>query len=148
MTRGLFMEGKGTVEDPFLNKVRLMNGAVFALLLLGSMIFMSPLFAFGVAMGGLIVLVNFHLLYRILQKAFIPDHLASPKSVIIKYYLRLLGTGLVLYFLIAKRLVDPLGLVVGLSVVVINLTLLGCNEMRKILFKPSCPAKGVTPRSM
>lgn len=112
-----------------------MNGAVFALLLLGSLIWMSPLFSFGVAMGGLIVLINFHLLYRILKKAFIPDRLSSPKAVIIKYYLRLLGTGLILYLLIAKKLVDPLGLVVGLSVVVINLTLVGCNEMRKILFK-------------
>jgi hypothetical protein len=46
-----------------------------------------------------------------------------------------LGTGCILYILIAKRLVDPLGLIIGLSVVVINLTLLGFNEMRKILFK-------------
>jgi hypothetical protein len=135
MIEGLSMEGKGGLNDPFLNKIRLMNGAIFALLLLGSLIWMSPPFSFGVAMGGLIVLINFHLLYRILKKAFIPDRLAKPKSVIIKYYLRLLGTGIILYFLIAKRLVDPLGLVVGLSVVVINLTLLGCNEMRKILFK-------------
>jgi hypothetical protein len=135
MIEGLSKGSQRGLNDPFLNKIRLMNGAVFSLLLLGSLIWMSPLFSLGVAMGGLIVLINFHLLYRILKKAFIPDHLASPKSVIIKYYLRLLGTGLILYLLIAKRLVDPLGLVVGLSVVVINLTLVGCNEMRKILFK-------------
>jgi hypothetical protein len=135
MIERLLMENKGGLNDPFLNKIRLMNGAVFGLLLLGSLIWMPPLFSLGVALGGLIVLLNFHLLYRILKKAFIPDRLASPKSVIIKYYLRLLGTGLILYFLIAKKLVDPLGLVVGLSVVVITLTLLGCNEMRKILFK-------------
>jgi hypothetical protein len=135
MIEGLPLERKGVREDPFLSKIRLMNGVVFALLLLGSLIWMSPLFSFGVAMGGLIVLINFHLLYRILKKAFIPDRLSSPKAVIIKYYLRLLGTGLILYLLIAKKLVDPLGLVVGLSVVVINLTLVGCNEMRKILFK-------------
>ncbi len=139
MNRGLSIWKEGSVEDPFLNKVRFMNGVIFALLLLGSMILMPPFFALGVSIGGLIILVNFHLLSRILRKAFIPDHLASPKSVIVKYYLRLLGTGIVLYFLIAKRLVDPLGLVVGLSVVVISLTLLGFNEMRKILFKPSCP---------
>jgi ATP synthase I chain len=126
---------KGCQEDPFLQRVRLMNGAVFALLLLGSLILMPPLFTLGVGMGGLIVLINFHLLSRILKKAFIPDRLARPKVVIAKYYLRLLGTGLILYFLIAKKIVDPLGLVVGLSVVVINLTLLGCNEMRKILFR-------------
>jgi hypothetical protein len=133
--KGLTMGKNGENEDPFLNKIRLMNGAVFTLLLLASLIWMSPLFSLGVAMGGLIVLINFHLLYRILKKAFIPDRLASPKSVIIKYYLRLLGTGFILYVLIAKKLVDPLGLVLGLSVVVINLTLVGCNEMRKILFK-------------
>jgi hypothetical protein len=135
MIKGLSLERKGVQEDPFLNNIRLMNGAVFSLLLLGSLILMPPLFSLGVALGGLIVLLNFHLLYRILKKAFIPDRLASPKSVIIKYYLRLLGTGLILYILISKRLVDPLGLIVGLSVVVINLTLVGCNEMRKILFK-------------
>ena len=122
-------------EDPFLNKIRLMNGIVFGFLLLGSLIWMSPLFFLGVAMGGLIILINFHLLYRILKKALIPDHLASPKSVILKYYLRLLGTGLILYLLIAKKLVDPLGLIAGLSVVVINLTLVGFLEMKKILFK-------------
>jgi hypothetical protein len=133
--KGLTMGKNGGNEDHFLNKIRLMNGAIFTLLLLASMIWMSPLFSLGVAMGGLIVLINFHLLYRILKKAFIPDRLASPKSVIIKYYLRLLGTGLILYLLIAKKMVDPLGLVLGLSVVVINLTLVGCNEMRKILFK-------------
>ncbi len=136
MTQGLSIWKKGTRDqDPLLTRVRIMNGVVFALLLLASLTLMSPLFTLGVVTGGLIVLINFHLLYRILKKAFVPDHLASPKSVIIKYYLRLLGTGLILYLLIAKRMVDPLGLVVGLSVVVINLILMGCNEMRKILFK-------------
>ncbi len=133
---GLSVWKKGTGDqDPLLKRVRIMNGAVFALLLLLSLIFMTPFFSLGVGLGGLIVLFNFHLLYRILKKALIPEQLASPKVVIVKYYLRLLGTGILLYFLIARRLVDPLGLVVGLSVVVINLTLMGCNEMRKILFK-------------
>jgi lipid-A-disaccharide synthase-like uncharacterized protein len=136
MTAGLSIWRKETGDqDPLLKRVRIMNGVVFALLLLISLALMPPFFTLGVAMGGLIVLINFLMLYRILKKAFIPDRLASPKVVIVKYYLRLLGTGVLLYFLIAKRMVDPLGLVVGLSVVVINLTLVGCNEMRKILFK-------------
>lgn len=136
MTQGLSIWKKGNRDqDPLLTRVRIMNGVIFALLLLASLTLMPPLFTLGVGLGGLIVLINFHLLDRILKKAFIPDRLASPKVVIVKYYLRLLGTGVLLYFLIAKRMVDPLGLVVGLSVVVINLTLVGCNEMRKILFK-------------
>jgi hypothetical protein len=124
-----------SLKDPLLGKVRLMNSVVFAVLLLGSLLTMPLWFALGVGLGGLIILTNFHLLYRILKKALVPDHLTSPKVVIVKYYLRLLGTGLILYVLIAKKMVDPLGLILGLSVVVINLTLLGLNEMRKILFK-------------
>jgi len=135
MTKDLSNIRKETIEDPLLQKIRLMNGVVFAFLLLGSMILMPPLFSLGVGAGGLIILINFHLLYRVLKKAFIPDRLASPKVVIIKYYLRLLATGILLYFLVAKRMVDPLGLILGLSVVVINLTLLGFYEMRKTLFK-------------
>jgi ATP synthase I chain len=125
----------GPEQDPWLKKIRIMNGVVFAGLLLASQILMTPFFTLGVAMGGILILLNFHILHRILKKSFIPEHLASPKAVIIKYYLRLLGTGLILYFLISKKWVDPLGLLVGLSVVVINLMLLGCYEMRKFLFK-------------
>jgi hypothetical protein len=135
MTVGWSLWRKEPAGDPLLEKVLFMNGAVFALLLSGSLLLMPLWFSLGVGVGGLIILSNFHLLYRILKKAFIPDRLASPKVVILKYYLRLLGTGFLLYLLIAKKMVDPLGLVVGLSVVVINLTLLGFNEMRKILFK-------------
>jgi len=135
MIEGLSKRNPKGLKDPFLAKIRLMNGVVFALLLVISLVWMPPLFTLGVALGGVIILINFQLLQRILRKAFIPDHLASPKSVIIKYYLRLLGTGVILYILIARRLVDPLGLVVGLSVIVITLTLLGFYEMKKILFK-------------
>lgn len=130
-----FRGKKDHLEDPLLRKVGIMNGALFALLLLGSGLFMSPKFTLGVGLGGIIILINYQVLYFVLRKALMPGRLSSPKVVIVKYYLRLLGTGCILYILIAKKLVDPLGLIIGLSVVVINLTLLGCNEMRKILFK-------------
>ncbi len=133
MTRRTHYPETVTEEGALLHRVRLMNGVVFALLLLLSSLFMPLFFTGGVALGGLIVLANFHLLHRVLTKAFIPQRLSSPKSVLFKYYLRLLGTAVLLYGLIAKQLVHPLGLVVGLSVVVINLILVGFNEMRKIL---------------
>ena len=135
MIPGLPVLTKGSGEDPLLQRVRIMNGFIFLVLLLASQIFMSPYFTLGVAAGGLVILANFHLLSRILKKAFIPERLASPKAVIVKYYLRLLGTGILLYVLISRKWVDPLGLMAGLSVVVISLTLVGCYEMRKILFK-------------
>lgn len=134
----MILEGRGISpreEERLLKTIRLMNGAVFASLLLFSGLLASPFFTFGVAMGGLIVLANFHLLHRVLIKAFNPKRLAAPKTVIAKYYLRLLATGLILYFLITHKLADPLGLVVGLSVVVINFMLLALNEVRKMFLK-------------
>lgn len=127
--------GLTSEEGRLLNTIRLLNGVVFGSLLLISAIFMSPFFTFGVAMGGLIILANFHVLHRILKKALNPQRLAAPKTVIAKYYLRLLATGIILYLLIVNKLADPLGLVVGLSVVVVNLMLLALNEVRKMLLK-------------
>jgi hypothetical protein len=42
-----------------------------------------------------------------------------------KYYLRILALGLILYVLIARGWIDPLGLVVGLSTVVLSIVGLG-----------------------
>jgi len=118
-----------------LQKIRLMNAAVWISMIGASLLFSPWRFTVGVIAGGLVILTNFHLLSRVLKSGLTPGQLTTPMSVIAKYYLRLLGTALVLYLLIAYRLVDPFGLILGLSVVVINLTLVGCNEMRKILFK-------------
>ena len=121
--------------DPLLRKIRLMNGAVWLALIGAGLVFMPWRFTLGIAAGGMVILANFNLLARALKSGLTPGQLTTPMAVIAKYYLRLVGTAVVLYFLIAYRLVDPFGLILGLSVVVINLTLMGCNEMRKILFK-------------
>lgn len=121
--------------DPLLRKIRLMNGVVWLALIGAGLVFMPWRFTLGIAAGGMVILANFNLLARALKSGLTPGQLTTPMAVIAKYYLRLVGTAVVLFFLIAYRLVDPFGLILGLSVVVINLTLMGCNEMRKILFK-------------
>ena len=125
----------GREPDPLIRKIRLMNGAVWTALIGAGLAFMPWRFTLGIATGGMVILTNFHLLARALKSGLTPGQLTTPMAVIVKYYLRLLGTAVVLYLLIAYRLVNPFGLILGLSVVVINLTLMGCNEMRKILFK-------------
>ena len=121
--------------DPLLRKIRLMNGVVWLALIGAGLVFMPWRFTLGIAAGGMVILANFNLLARALKSGLTPGQLTTPMAVIAKYYLRLVGTAVVLYFLIAYRFVDPFGLILGLSVVVINFTLMGCNEMRKILFK-------------
>lgn len=108
----------------------LLTGATAAAVLL------APLdFALGVLSGGLIVTVNFHLLARTLQRALQPPHLASHHSVLAKYYLRFIVSGFVIFLLIAGGVVNPLGLVIGLSVVVMSIILATIREVKKIIFK-------------
>ena len=92
-------------------------------------------FALGIAAGGLIVTINFHLLARTLKKSLCPPHLASHHSIIAKYYLRFIASGVIIFILIAGQGVDPLGLFIGLSVVVASIFTATALEFSKLIFK-------------
>ena len=92
-------------------------------------------FAKGVLFGGLLVTVNFHLLAGTLRKALTPPHLASHNLVIAKYFLRFIVSGFIIFVLIAGKFVNPLGLIVGLSVVVFSIMLATLCEITKLIFK-------------
>jgi len=92
-------------------------------------------FARGVLFGGLLVTVNFHLLAGTLRKALTPPHLSSHNVVIAKYFLRFIGSGFIIFILIAGNFVNPLGLIIGLSVVVFSIMLATLREITKLIFK-------------
>ncbi len=93
-------------------------------------------FTVGLVAGGLIVTVNFHLLARTLKTALSPDTLVASHNVVIaKYYLRFTISGVIIFILVTGRLVDPLGLILGLSVVVVSILLATLREISKLIFK-------------
>ena len=92
-------------------------------------------FARGMLFGGLLVTLNFHLLAKTLKRALTPPHLSSHNVVIAKYYLRFIGSGFIIFILIAGKYVNPLGLIIGLSVVVISIMLATMYEIAKLIFK-------------
>lgn len=94
-----------------------------------------PDFAKGIIFGGLIVTINFHLLYRTLKRAFRPPALCSSRAVLAKYYIRFLVSGLIIFVLISGHYVDPLGLFVGLSVVVASIMLATMRELTHYILK-------------
>ena len=96
---------------------------------------LPPDVARGILFGGLIVTVNFHLLYRTLKTALTPPHLSSLSSVLAKYYLRFIVSGFIIFVLISGHYVDPLGLFVGLSVVVVSITIATTCELKHHIFK-------------
>jgi hypothetical protein len=115
--------------------VNLTNWILFSFASLIGLFLMPSDFAMGIICGGMIVTINFHLLYRTLKKAFRPPHLASSSVILAKYYIRFIVSGLVIFVLISEHFVDPLGLFVGLSVVVASITLATVRELTKYIFK-------------
>jgi len=123
------------IQQRLLSFVTRTNWVLFALTSLGGLLLAPRPFAAGVVCGGLLVTVNFHLLHRTLKKALRPPHLASHHAVLAKYYLRFAASGLILFVLISHRLVDPLGLFIGLSVVVASIMLATARELKRLIFK-------------
>lgn len=95
----------------------------------------SAPFTRGILFGGLIVTINFHLLYRTLRRSLTPPHLVSHNVVLAKYYLRFLVSGIIIFLLIYLHIVHPLGLFVGLSVVVFSITLATVVELKNLFVK-------------
>lgn len=94
-----------------------------------------PDFARGIFFGGLLVTLNFHMLAKTLKKALTPPHLASHNLVLAKYYLRFMLSGFIIFVLIAWRVVNPLGLIIGLSVVVASIILATLREVKELILK-------------
>lgn len=123
------------LSDDIIKRIHLRNWVLLAILASCSLVFMQPSFTLGVFAGGLITNLGFHFLQKILLRSLDPSKEISGKVVFVKYYLRLIAMGSVIFWLISRHFVDAIGLLVGLSIVVINLTLIGFGELAKILIK-------------
>ncbi len=76
------------IQERIVKFITATNWILLGLTSLVGFFLMPPAFARGVAFGGLIVTVNFHLLSRTLKKAFSPPHVASVNAILAKYYIR------------------------------------------------------------
>ncbi len=116
-------------------------------------------FALGILCGGILVTLNFHLLRHTLNKAFDPEKRRinvdsekvrnNPENmqrhgyeghsilnvVLIKYYIRFAISGIVIFALISKNIVEPIGLIFGLSVVVASIVAATVLELTRLIFK-------------
>ena len=123
------------IQKRLLNFVTRSNWVLFVLFSLNGWLLATPGFARGVLFGGLLVTVNFHLLARTLKKALTPPYLAPHNTILTKYYMRFVASGIIIFVLIAGHFVNPLGLIVGLSVVVASIVLATFLELKNLIFK-------------
>ena len=123
------------IQQRLLKFVTRTNWILLAAVSLVGLIWTAPDFFRGIIFGGLIVTINFHLLYRTLKKSLTPEHLTSHNVILAKYYVRFVISGVIIFILISQHIVDPIGLFIGLSVVVASIMLATVLELKNLLSK-------------
>ncbi|MBW1851265.1 MAG: ATP synthase subunit I [Deltaproteobacteria bacterium] len=95
---------------------------------------MTPAFTLGIILGGLIVIANFNLLQYTIRSAFSSEGTMfnMKKAIVVQYYFRLAILGIIIYILATNEWVDMVGLLIGLSIVVINIITMGIRFALKI----------------
>ena len=111
------------VKDPFQKRIEIANWIILAVIFIPALIFAPIKFSLGVLLGGFISIINFHWMARGLSGIFenLNGNVKGP--VLVKYYIRLALTAVVLFFLISSDIVNIIGLLIGLSIVVINIVI-------------------------
>ena len=95
-------------------------------------LFISPSFAKGLFVGGLIANISFILLKKNITRALSGPLNGAKGLVLVKYYLRLTVVGVILFFLVKYKAIDFIGLLLGLSTVVISIGIMVAAAARKI----------------
>ena len=110
-------------KDPLQQKLENLHWAILALLVLLRLIFLPPPSPLGVLLGGLISIMNFIWLKRELRVVFGSLTGRAKAAVMFRYYIRFFVSAVIIFFIITRTVADVLGLLVGLSIVVINIIL-------------------------
>jgi Flp pilus assembly protein protease CpaA len=108
-------------KDPLQKRLEIANWIILAILFIPSFIFAPTKFYLGVLLGGFISILNFYGMELGLRGLFRNPAGNVKRPTLVKYYIRLALTAVVLFFLITAGTVDIIGLIIGLSVVVINI---------------------------
>jgi len=119
------------VKDPLQKRIEFSNWIILTVIFIPAVIFAPFKFALGTLIGGFISILNFHWMERGLQGIFQRTSGNVKGSILIKYYIRLAITAVVLYFLIAYQTVNVIGLLIGLSIVVINIIICVITSLTK-----------------
>jgi hypothetical protein len=120
-----------TGKDPLQRKLEIRNWIALGVLLLVSAPLAPKLFTLGILCGGVLSIVNYYWMYRSLKKAFFHVSDRTKSFLIVRYYIRFVITGIILFLLITKTPISVFGLILGLSVVVINIFITTIIEVSK-----------------
>ncbi len=131
--------------------LKVANWVVLALLAVAGFLWQGREFALGVLVGGLLVVVNFHLLHRTLRSTLGRVAPAAPESqgwarafFAARQLFRFFGLLAIIYLLVRYGWVNIFGLLLGLSTVVLTLILAAIHEVIKLRNKEANPSHGTS----
>ncbi|SDL70798.1 ATP synthase I chain [Geoalkalibacter ferrihydriticus] len=108
-------------DREFLSRLAQRNWIILLGLVALSLLWRSAMLTSGILAGGVLALAGFWWLHRGLQQILAQPSPQTARAFQVRYFLRMGALGIILYFLIARLGVHPVGLALGLSVVVINI---------------------------
>jgi hypothetical protein len=120
-------------DDALLTRIERFIWLLFILLSAASFVLLSFTVAAGVLLGSALAVANFYLMKRHLRGALNPQRQRRARFLyLLKYYIRFLATAAIIALALIKGWVEPFGLLLGLSVNVIGIVVVGLNEARKL----------------
>ena len=121
-------------------RLKMASWLVLAVLIVAGFIWQGQEFALGVLVGGLVAVINFHLLHQALKgmleraAAGSPEEAKGPAKAFFaaRQMLRFFALLVIIFLLVGYGWVNIFGLVVGLSTVVLTLILAAIIEVIKL----------------
>jgi hypothetical protein len=95
-------------------------------------LFVTPDFAKGLLVGGLLANISFMLLKRDISRVLAGPLNSAKGRFLIKYYIRLTVLAIMLFLLVKYSSINLVGLVVGLSTVVISIGIMVAGAAKKV----------------
>jgi hypothetical protein len=110
-------------KDPLQRKLEILNWIILVLFVAISLLFFSADFTLGILLGGLISVAGFSWRQRDLRAVFRNLTERSRSAIMFRYFIRFFVSAVLIFFIITKTPADVIGMVIGLSIVIISIVL-------------------------
>jgi len=119
--------------DQTYESIKRWNWTILLILSSFGFFFMSHNMTLGIILGGFVIIANFGFFQSTIKRSFSSDGAVKIKKFLImmQSFIRLFLLGAVIFILITRGLVDPIGLTIGLSTVVLSIVSYGISSALK-----------------
>jgi F0F1-type ATP synthase assembly protein I len=116
-------------SEKLLQRIELASATLLLVFAAAALVWFSLKCATGVLLGGGIVILSFQVLKWQLRRALmVPGKLPSKAGLFVGYYIRFLATLFLVFLVLYLGLATPFPFLVGLSVMVLSMILVGAFE--------------------